>query len=359
MRNDIQRALSGAPVAAPMLGAAYAGARRPTGAPTQVAGRTAAIPPHMYGPEDGGPGGPPQRQHRAWPWVVLAVVVVMLIAAIAAIKFINGGGSGVGVPTVAGDSVQAAKTAIRSVGLVVKGVEQTPDNAVTRGLVIRTSPAEGQTEPKGTPITIIESSGPKTQLVTVPDVTNQKRSTAVSRLRAAGFNVVVHTVTSAGTAANTVVSETPPGNSQLKKGGTVTIGVTARSPIVPASVIGMTEAEARAVLQSSQYGYFVTTQPAPPGTGGQPGTVSSTSPPTGSPLPQGSQITIFVVQSASSSPPTSSSPPPSDSPSPNPSGSTTPPGQGGGQTTTGQSTPSPASGKGAGGLSNLGGLPAN
>ena len=35
------------------------------GAATQVAGRTAAIPPYQYGPEDGGQGGPPQRQRRS------------------------------------------------------------------------------------------------------------------------------------------------------------------------------------------------------------------------------------------------------------------------------------------------------
>src|SRR5258708_38175469 len=80
MRNDIQRALSGAPVAAPMLGAAYAGALRPTGAPTQVAGRTAAVPPYLYGPEAGGPGGPPQRQRRALPGGVPPAVVAMVFA---------------------------------------------------------------------------------------------------------------------------------------------------------------------------------------------------------------------------------------------------------------------------------------
>jgi serine/threonine-protein kinase len=353
MRNDIQRALSGQPVAAPMLGAAYAGALRPTGAPTQVAGRTAAVPPYMYGPEDGGPGGPPQRQRRAWPWVVLAVVVVMLIAAIALIKLINGGSSGVPVPTVAGDSVPAAKTAIVNAGLVVQSVEQRPDNTVTKGLVISTSPSAGQTEPKGTHVIIFESSGAATHLVTVPDVTGSKRAAAISKLRQAGFVVHVTSVTSAGSAPNTVATESPQGGTPAKKGSTVTIGVTGSSPIVPASVIGMTEAQARAVLQGPQYGYFVTTQLGP-GNGGQPGTVYSTSPPTGSPLPQGSPITIFVVEAPSSSPPASSSPPISNSPTPNPSDTSTPPGQG----TTGQGTnvvtPSPGStGKGANGLGGL------
>jgi len=347
MRNDLQRALSGAPVAAPMLGAAYAGQRRPTGAPTQVAGRTAAIPPHMYGPDDG-MGGPPQRQHRAWPWVVLAVVVVMLIAAIAAIKFINGGSSGVPIPEVKGDSVQQAKTALVKAGFTFAGVRE-QSSPTAKGQVIGTSPSYGSTEPKGYRVTIIESSGPKITTATVPNVIGDRRSVAVSKLKQAGFNVVVQTVTSAGSAANTVVNEKPSGTAA--KGATITIGVTARapkSPTVPASVIGMTEAQARALLQGPQYGYFVTTQPAPVGTGGEPGTVSSTSPPTGSPLPQGSPITIFVVQSASSSPPTSSSPPPSESPSP--PVTTTPPGQG----NNGAVTPSP--GPGGNGANGLGGL---
>src|SRR5258708_35185540 len=79
MRNDIQRALSGAPVAAPMLGDGYAGTRRMGGAATQVAGRTAAIPPYRDGPEDGGPGGPPPRRRRARPLVGLAEGVVCVL----------------------------------------------------------------------------------------------------------------------------------------------------------------------------------------------------------------------------------------------------------------------------------------
>src|SRR5580700_1096935 len=72
MRNDIQRALSGAPVAAPMLTDHYGqGTRRMGGAPaTQVAGRTSAIPPYRYGPDDGSQDGLPPRR-KVWPWVTL------------------------------------------------------------------------------------------------------------------------------------------------------------------------------------------------------------------------------------------------------------------------------------------------
>jgi eukaryotic-like serine/threonine-protein kinase len=363
MRNDIQRALSGAPVAAPMIGAGYAGARQLSGAPTQMAGRTAAVPPYMYGAEDGGPGGPPRRQRRAWPWVVLLVVVVVLVAAIAAIKFINGGNSGISVPSVANESLAQAKSDIVKAGLTVGTVTQRTSSSVPKGDVISTSPGSGSSASKGSPVNIVESDGkPKSDLVSVPNVVGDRRGAAVSKLTAAGFKVNVVGTTSPGTPANTVVSEHPTGSA--KSGATITIDVTAREPDVPASVIGMTAAQAKAVLQGSPYFYVVTVQPGP-GNGGQVGTVYLTSPPTGSPLAQYSSITIDVVEAPSSTPSMTPSQTPSGSPSPSPSNSSTPPpgqvttGQGTtGQGASGQSTPSPgASANATNGIADgLGGL---
>jgi eukaryotic-like serine/threonine-protein kinase len=348
MRNDIQRALSGAPVAAPMLGAAYAGARQLSGAPTQMAGRTAAVPPYMYGPEDGGPGGPPRRQRRAWPWVVLVVVVVMLIAAIAAIKFINGGNSGVSVPSVANESLAKAESDIVNAGLKVGAVTHKPDSSVPNGDVISTSPGSGSSESKGSSVNIVVSSGASknTKLVTVPGVVNDRRGAAVSKLEQAGFSVKQVLATSPGTPPNTVATENPPGGTKVKPGGTITIGVTAKLPVVPSSVIGMPYKQAQSELEATPYNYMVipVAGTPPAGTSYSPGTVYLTSPATGSPLAQGSQITIYYVSQAASSSPPASSPPPSNSPSPNPSGSSTP--AGGltttGQGTNGQSTPSPS-----------------
>jgi serine/threonine protein kinase len=62
MRDDIQRALQGMPVAAPKVLLAYEGTRR-MGQATQMAGSTSAIPPYDYGPEED--REPPWR--RLWP----------------------------------------------------------------------------------------------------------------------------------------------------------------------------------------------------------------------------------------------------------------------------------------------------
>jgi serine/threonine-protein kinase len=314
MRNDIQRALSGAPVAAPMLAGGYgAGTRRMGATATQLAGRTAAIPPYRYGPEDGGPGGPPQRQRRAWPWVALATVVVVLIAAIVLLKYVTGGG-GVSVPNVINDTVPAARVAITGAGLTVGNVTSQQSASVNKGLVISTNPQFGQTESRGTKVNIVYSSGPKPVVKKlVPDVVGMPRGRAVAALRAAGFQVQVIPGQSPTAAPNTVISETPPANTSQPVGSTITISVSGASLTVPTSVLGMTQAQAQAFLSAAPYKYNVTVVQGPGN--GPVGTVYQTNPAVGTPLPQGSNITIFVVGPASSPPP-SSSPPTSGSPSP-------------------------------------------
>jgi eukaryotic-like serine/threonine-protein kinase len=280
----------------------------------------------------------------------------MLIAAIVLIKFINGGGGGVPVPNVAGDSVPKAEAALTHAGFTVAGVEKKYNSSTAKGQVIGTSPAYGSTEPKGHGITIIESNGTKTTTVAVPSVVGDRRGQAVSILKQHGFQVAVVAVTSAGSPSNTVVSEKPSGTAP--KGSTVTIGVTAKALTVP-NVIGMTQQEAEKTLGASPYGYFVTPQPGAGPGGYAVGSVYATSPRVGSALPAGSPITIYVVESPTSSPPASSSPPTSPSPSPSTSDTTTtpPPGQGTtGQGASSQDSPSAGTpGKNANGPVNLGG----
>jgi serine/threonine-protein kinase len=329
MRNDIQRALSGAPVAAPMLDA-YAGTRRMGGTATQVAGRTAAIPPYRYGPEDGGPGGPPQRQHRAWPWVVLVTVVVVLIAAIGLIKFIGGGSGGnASVPRVVGKTLGQADAAIRAAGLTPGTPTYQSSTAEPKNHVISTNPSAGNSETKGGTVAIVVSNGPPSAAkAKVPDVTNETRGLAVSRLKQAGFNPVVHIVPpQGGVAPNTVTIQSPVGGTQWPKGGNVTIEVTQKGLMVPTNILGMQQANAQQELSGTPWFYNVMVQQAQVPAGGQyaPGQVYSSAPAPGQPLASGGSITIYVVEAASPTPT-----PGSSSPSPTPSSSTTtpPPGQG-------------------------------
>ncbi len=321
MRNDLQRALSGAPIAAAMPAAGYGAGTRRMGAATQVAGRTAAIPPYEYGPpgygpDSAGPEGPPRRQHRAWPWVALATVVAVLVAVIVLLKFIGSGSSGIPVPQVVGQTLASAEQNIRSAGFRVGKETGTASQTVPKDRVISQNPAYGGNAPRNSAINLVYSTGQAaSNMATVPDVTGETRAKATSDLTAAGFQVKVASQTQqqAGTPPNSVVSQDPAGNTQAKKGSTVTITLTPSEPVVPADVIGKSQADATAELQGLGFNVQTTFVNG----AGQPGTVSQVSPPPGTPLAPGSPVTIFVIQPQQSPPP---SPSASASPSPSPSG---------------------------------------
>jgi beta-lactam-binding protein with PASTA domain len=152
--------------------------------------------------------------------------------------------------------------------------------------------------------------------VTVPNVVGDSRSSAIATLHGDGFKVNVNSVTQAGAAPNTVVSQSPAGLATAAKGSTVTISVTSAALTVP-DVVNMSEAQAQSVLTSSPYDYSVTVQTQ--SVAGTVGTVYATSPASGQQLTAGSNITIYVVGAPSSSPtPTPSVSPSSPSPTVSP-----------------------------------------
>jgi serine/threonine protein kinase len=115
MRTDIQRALAGAPVAAP---------RRP-----------------------------------AWQWLTLAVVVVVLAVAILSVEFLPGSSNRVGVPSVTRLSLVRAENAITGAGLRVGKVSYTPSASVPKNDVISTNPSHGSQLSKGSAVNLVVSNG--------------------------------------------------------------------------------------------------------------------------------------------------------------------------------------------------------
>jgi S1-C subfamily serine protease len=194
--------------------------------------------------------------------VVLATVVVVLIAAIVLLKYVTGNSSGVPVPNVINSPLTVAEQSITGAGLKVGTVTPKQSATVTKNLVISTNPAFGSNEPRGSQVNIVYSTGPKpVAMKQVPSVVGQTRGPAIAALRAAGFKVAVIAGQSATAAANTVISQTPAGNSNQPVGSTVTISVTGATVTVPTSVLGMTQAQAQALLSSAPYNYNVSVQP--------------------------------------------------------------------------------------------------
>jgi len=322
MRNDIQRALQGMPLAAsptPARTAGYQGTRR-MGAATQMAGATSAIPPYDYGP----PQRPPELERRKrWPWVLAALVAVALIAGLVYVfNYVSSSGSSYAVPSVVNEPLAKAQQDIANAHLISHVVRESSPT-VPKNYVIRTSPAAGTQVPKGSTVTLFVSTG--AGKVTVPNVVGLSQADATTELQNLGFLVIEKSAPNSTAQNGTVVRQIPGANTQLNKGSTVTIFVSGGGTKVP-QVVGETQAQATADLENAGFVVNAVTA-APPGSGFAPGTVWKTNPTPGSILPANSPVTIYVVPQASTPSPTPTTPSPTPT-TPTPSTQPPTPGQG-------------------------------
>jgi len=103
---------------------------------------------------------------------------------------------------------------------------------------------------------------PDTQLVPIPNVVGLSTEEARTRLATDGFVVgEITTEERDDVSEDTVISTDPPAETPMLQGSTVNLTVSAppSSVQVPGEVIGMTEIEARAVLEAVPYEFVVTT----------------------------------------------------------------------------------------------------
>jgi eukaryotic-like serine/threonine-protein kinase len=319
MRQDIQRALQGMPVAGPRT-SAYGAQTQRVGPATAMAGTpTGAIPDYQYG-EPGDDGYPPDRGRRRlamWLWIAGAVIVLGVVGGVA--YAILGGSSGPAVPQVDGQTLQQAEQSITHAGLTFK-VVQTPSTTVAKNIVIRTSPPNGNTVAAGSQVQLYVSSGPAK--VQVPDVKGLSAAAATSELKSKGFLVNQQTDSNSTKPQGTVVRQSPGPNKTETVGTQVTIFVSGGGIDVP-GVVGDTYQEALSKLSSAGLTNVTRQFTQDPQLAN--GSVASQSPNAGQRVAPGTLITLTVVKNQPSPPP--SSPPASPTPTATPT-STAPPGQG-------------------------------
>ncbi len=320
MRNDIQRALSGAQLAAPMATQTYGPGTRRMGAQTQTVGRTAAIPPYGYGPEEGDlDGGHPKR--KIWPWVAIAVVIVVLVALIVGLKFISAGNSssGVTIPSVTGLPLKTAESELTTDGFKIGAITYQHSATYAKNDVISTNPST--TAPKGSKVNLIVSSGSST--VAVPSVQGDTLGQAEKTLKLAGLTWTIVRSSSpapAGDGTNIVLDQSPTANTQVQKGSPVTLTLPPAGVAMP-SLIGDNVQSAINTLESSPYDVSqnqISEQTCTNPGGLSPGSVCSTSPNAGQSLVPGQGVVLFVVQASPTPTPTPTPDPTPTSPSPSP-----------------------------------------
>lgn len=132
------------------------------------------------------------------------------------------------VPDVTGQSPDSAEDELRAAGFRIGNTRQESSDTVTKGQVVRTDPAAGETADRNSSVTIYVSTGPES--VNVPGVIGQTEQDASATLRGAGFEVRVLTATvGSGQTAGRVIDQDPGGGTSAPKKSTVdiTVGVQA------------------------------------------------------------------------------------------------------------------------------------
>jgi serine/threonine-protein kinase len=310
MRTDIQRAVSGMPIAAaPPTRMDFYPTQR-MGAEGYGAGATTAIPPFDdYVDED----YEPRRRGRgrgALPWILGLMVVIGAVAAVAYMML--GGSKTYSVPSVAGIPVAQAQTDITNAGLRSTVVNQ-PSSTVTTGNVISSNPQFGTVVPKGSNVVLTISSG--VSQVSVPDVQGDTQAAAENQLRSAGLTFNVQTDATSTAAPGTVDRQSPAPTTKVNPGSSVTIFVSGATQVP--NVVGKSQADATTLLQ--QQGFKVQAIMGTATNGNfQAGTVYQQVPGATTTEASGSTVTIYVEQNATPTPTSSNGF--SGSASPTPSG---------------------------------------
>lgn len=99
---------------------------------------------------------------------------------------VSSGEDGIAVPSVVGKSEAEAKVALESEGFIMSK-DYSASDSVAKGNIISQVPAEGQSAPKGSTVTVVISSGKSTNSVIVPDIRLQTEAAAKTLLTAASL----------------------------------------------------------------------------------------------------------------------------------------------------------------------------
>jgi serine/threonine-protein kinase len=244
MRADVERALDDLPVLAPaVVGAAEAETEHflpppPMESPTAV---TEAL-------TTTGDQEPVRRRRTAW-WIVLAVLLAAgVIAALILVPQLTADEPTATseVPDLSELTVGQAERQLDAEGLELGSQDPGFSQTVPEGRIIRQSIQPGDEVDEGTEIDVVVSAGAREEII--PDVTDMDLQQATETLEDLGFNVVPEVDDTSQERKNQVVSTDPNAGVSRPVGSDVTVVYSAGFIEVP-SVIGMTEEQARDVLE--------------------------------------------------------------------------------------------------------------
>jgi eukaryotic-like serine/threonine-protein kinase len=285
MRTDVERALDGVSVLAPLVVGAPEIDTQPFLAPQ---GETSAtmVAPALVAAEDDDSG----RRRTAW-WVgaLLALAALVIVGLVLVPQLVaSGPPAQVRVPSVKGLTVNAAQQKLTSAGLQLG--RQTPkySSSVKAGLILRQSEDPHTLVDQGTAIGVVVSTGTNTVIIPT-DITSMTVQQATRRLQALHLRVKTQPDRQSTERRDQVTSTEPGPGVEVPIRSKVTVRYSAGYMIVP-SVIGMRQQAAEAALRARGLvpvvSDAVSTAPA--------GTVTRQNPQGGLHVQRGSTVVIAV-----------------------------------------------------------------
>jgi eukaryotic-like serine/threonine-protein kinase len=299
MRADLQRAASGMPVSAPPTRLDNYPRTQRMGTGAMMAGTTQIpqVDDYDYPGGDYDRGGRGGGGVRRWvPWVLGLVLVIGVVAGVA-YYLLAGSGKTYAVPLVNNEKVATAQGQITAAHLRSTVIDQT-NASVSKGLVIKSTPPEGNNVAANTVVTLYVSTGAAP--VTVPNVETRPQSQAEMILQNDGFAVTIQQDPTSTQASGTVVNQSPSGGTMVAPGSKVILYVSGAATVP--NVVGLSQTSAQTSLQSAGFKVNVETAAGPAGTVA--GNVWQQNPGQNANAPQGSSVTI-IVQPQAASPPAS------------------------------------------------------
>jgi beta-lactam-binding protein with PASTA domain/tRNA A-37 threonylcarbamoyl transferase component Bud32 len=252
-RADLLRFAEGRPVEASEVAATTTmGAVGAVGATQAVmmTGSTQAVP---VGGGVGGGGDANRAQEdrqrrvrRVWALliallVVLAIIAVILVKTLSTTQHVN-------VPSVAGQTVQAATQTLQSEGLSVGATSRQTSTSSQKGEVISSDPKAGSKVAKNSKVDLVVSAGPTVTDVTVPMVVGQQFTAAGEALNNVGLSFRPKYVTSTK-APGTVLAQNPAANASVPSTTVVKLTVSnSQSTVGVPNVVGLTQTSAGSAI---------------------------------------------------------------------------------------------------------------
>ena len=204
---------------------------------------------------------------------------------------LSSGSDSVVIPEVTNMTPEAAQDAVEALGLVWElDANKVDSDSVEAGKIAKVNPSVGKKVKKGSTVKGTVSSGKKT--VTVPDLTGMTQDQAREYLTQVGLQVGnVQTSDDPSQSAGKILSSSPAAGETLNKGESVSITVASGKVALPDTIVGYEQASVVAALQALTLDVSIVEEYSDTLAAGG---VLSSSPSSGSIVPQGSTVHLTV-----------------------------------------------------------------